>query len=325
LSRLFEDISELFGRFDNSSVAKEQKFKELIIILNNIFGELFEEKNCYIETVTAADEIFLIISTETEETYNSGIIYDTLSRGLQLIKEHFFIEISFSLSELYSNLGYLSNLLISAAHLKVGNERNKDSAYMYDGKLEDFLGCNLTGQKYRSNKGFKFAPESNVKGVFYPGAADYTNERIDPVGSDGYVTYAEIEEKNCRTTAFLGKNFATTAPDYENRGAVLVENSYGKGNVLFMCSDEYPGAYGVYTLYKIIVKAILAGTHRNAEIKVIGSDKVRFCVYEDESKYKIYLLNTDMNFEQKIRVLYNGESKVKSVPSTGLDFIELKK
>ncbi len=112
-----DDIGELFGRFDNSSVAREQKFKELIIILNNIFDELLAEKNCHIETVTVADEVFLIINAETEEAYQDGSIYDTLCKGIQLIKEHFFIEISFSLSELYPNMGYLSKAYNQCRHL----------------------------------------------------------------------------------------------------------------------------------------------------------------------------------------------------------------
>lgn len=112
-----DDIGELFGRFDNSSVAREQKFKELIIILNNIFDELLAEKSCHIETVTVADEVFLIIIAETEEVYQDGSIYDTLCKGIQLIKEHFFIEISFSLSELYPNIGYLSKAYNQCRHL----------------------------------------------------------------------------------------------------------------------------------------------------------------------------------------------------------------
>ncbi len=231
--------------------------------------------------------------------------------------------------EIYENLKkYVSNggnLLISAAHMKTGNVRGEDSPYIYNGQLEDFLGCNLTEKKFRSNKSYKFARKSIAEGVYYPGTVDHTKDLIDPIGADGYATYVEIEEKSCRKTAFLGKSFSTTPEDYEKQASVLVEHRYGKGNVLFMCTNEYPGAAGVYTLYKIIVKAILAGTHRNCDIKVIGSDKVRFSVYEDENRYKVYLLNTDMNFEQKIRVIYNGKSEDKVVLSTGLDFVELQK
>ena len=161
--------------------------------------------------------------------------------------------------------------------------------------------------------------------MWYPGPVDHTQDFIDPVGGDGYTTYVEIEEKGCRKTAFLGRHFRSTPEDYINEAPAMVEHAYGKGNVLFMCTDEYPGASGVYTLYKIIVKAILAGTHRNCDIKVISNDKVRFAVYEDENKYKIYLLNTDTNVEQKVYVTFGKETVEKTIPSCGLDYVELLK
>ncbi len=217
------------------------------------------------------------------------------------------------------------NLLISAAHMKVGNVRGEDSAYIHDGKLEDFLGCNLTERKFQSNKSFKFARESIVDGVWYPGPVDHTQDFIDPVGGDGYTTYVEIEEKGCRKTAFLSRHFKSTPEDYANEASVLVEHSCGKGKVLFMCTDEYPGASGVYTLYKIIVKAILAGTNRNCDIKVVGNDKVRFAVYEDETKYKVYLLNADTNVEQKVYVKFGEKAVEKTIPLCELDYVEFLK
>ena len=223
----------------------------------------------------------------------------------------------------YVNAG--GNLLISAAHMKVGNVRGEDSAYIHDGKLEDFLGCNLTDRKFQSNKSFKFARESIVDGVWYPGPVDHTQDFVDPIGGDGYTTYVEIEEKGCRKTAFLGTMFRNTPKDYANEAPAMVEHAYGKGKVLFMCTDEYPGASGVYTLYKILVKAILAGTNRNCDVQVIGNDKVRFSVYEDDKKYKVYLLNTDANVEQKVYVKFNGETVEKTIPSCELDSIVLLK
>ena len=219
----------------------------------------------------------------------------------------------------YVNNG--GNLLISAAHLKTGTERGKDSSYIEDGNTADFLGCRLTGKKFQSNKSFKFARESIADGVWYPGPIDHTQNSIDPVGGDGYTTYAEIEALGCRKTVFLGKSFITTPEDYRTQAPAMVEHSYGKGHVLFMCTDEYPGAPGVYTLYKILIKSILAATHRACDIKVISSDKVRFSVYESEQQHKIYLLNTDLNVPQTAKVIYQGITTEITVPSCGLEAV----
>ncbi len=231
--------------------------------------------------------------------------------------------------EIFENLkAYVAaggNLLISAAHIKTGTVRGSDAPYIHQGQLEDFLGCNLTGRKFRSNKGYKFARESIAEGVLYPGAVNHETDPIDPIGSDGYTSYAVIEEKTCRRAVSLGEWFFSTQKDFTEDGAAMVEHAYGKGKVLFMCTEEYPGAPGVYSLYKILVKCILTATHRNSDIKVITNDKVRFAVYEGDSYYRVYLLNTDMNFEQKARVTFKDKTVDKTVPSLGMKFVDFEK
>jgi len=231
--------------------------------------------------------------------------------------------------EIYENLkAYVAaggNLLISAAHMKTSTVRGSDGPYIHNGKLGDFLGCELTGRKFRSNKGYKFARESIAEGVLFPGTVNYKTDPIDPVGADGYTNYAVIREQTCHRAAWLSEWFFSTPRDFTEEAPVLVENVYGKGKVLFMCTEEYPGTPGVYALYKVIVKSILTATHRLCDIKVIANDKVRFAVYEDDNRYRVYLLNTDMNFEQKARVTFKETSVEKVIPSTEMDFVDFKK
>lgn len=216
-------------------------------------------------------------------------------------------------------------LFISAAHLKTATVRGSDGPYIRNGKVSDFLGCELTGRKFRSNKGYKFARESLAKGVLYPGALHYETDPIDPVGSNGYTNYAVIRETTCRRAAWLSEWFFSTPHDFAEEAPALVEHAYGKGTVLFMCTEEYPGAPGVFTLYKLIVKSILSATHRASDIKVIANDKLRFAVYEDDKRYRVYLLNTDLNFELKAKVTYKEEQKEKVIPSVEMDFVDFEK
>ena len=229
--------------------------------------------------------------------------------------------------EIYENLKtYVregGNLLISAAHMKTSVVRGSDGPYIHDGKVSDFLGCQLTGRKFTSNKGYKFVRDSIVEGLYYPGTVNYTEDPIDPIGADGYTSYAVIKEEHCSRAVFLSEWFFGTHRDYYEDGAVLVEHAYGKGNVLFMTTEEYPGAPGVYSLYKIIVKSILASTHRKSDIKVIGSDRVRFAVYEDEEKYRVYLLNTDLNSSHKMKVYYRDACMEQEVEATEMEFVDL--
>ena len=115
------------------------------------------------------------------------------------------------------------------------------------------------------------------------------------------------------------------APSPEHQWPAIIENKYGEGNVIFMANSEYPGAPEIYPLYKMMVKAALAASHRTSELKVVGSDKVRFAVYENDEKYKIYLLNTDFNFEQKVRIIYKGQVIDKLINAVSYEILEINK
>lgn len=226
--------------------------------------------------------------------------------------------------EIYNNLKEFvsrgGNLLISAAHLKTGATRGAKSDFISDEKMSEFLGCRFTGKTIRTNNGFKFARESIIDGILYPGAPDYA---CDTAGSCGYTDYLEVKLTTGRKAALLNDTFAP--PDLDKAASVLVENKYGKGNVLFMTTEEYPGAEAVYPLYQNVVKSILTATHRMCDIKVVCNDKVRFGVFENDSIYKVYLLNTDMNVRQNVCVSYEDECVEKSIASAGIDSVVFEK
>ena len=62
-----------------------------------------------------------------------------------------------------------------------------------------------------------------------------------------------------------------------------------------------------------------------ADIKVLGSDKLRFAVYESEDGYKLYVFNSDFNVRQEAVIIYKGEKITKLIDSVGVEIIELKK
>ncbi len=231
--------------------------------------------------------------------------------------------------EIYDNLKkYVAQggkLLISAAHMKTSVARGSDGPFIKNGKVEDFLGLELTGRKFRSNKGYKFARESIAEKDLYPGAVNHEESMIDPIGSNGYTNYCVINPTTCKKTVVLSEWFCSTVEDFKNEAPVVVENQYGKGQVVFMCTDEYPGAPGVFSIYKLLVKGILNATHRRCDIKVISSDRVRFAVYEDDTTYRIFLLNTDMNIAHNAIVKYKEKSVELQIPSTEITYVDFEK
>ena len=72
-----------------------------------------------------------------------------------------------------------------------------------------------------------------------------------------------------------------------------------------------------------MVKNILSASHRTSDLKVLGSDKLRFAMFEDEKKYKLYVFNSDYNFEQRARIIFRGETVDKVIDSVGLEILEI--
>lgn len=224
--------------------------------------------------------------------------------------------------EIYENLKAFvkagGRLLISAAHIRTSVSRTTEGDFL-DADWEEFLGCELTNEKIRTNDGFKFKKESTIDKITYPG---YSSFVIDPNYSAGYTDYIKVNPIRCEVTAYVADS---NSADFEHWFPFLIENKYGEGTVMFMTNSDYPGASQIMPIYKMLVKIILTHSHRNCDIKVVCSDRVRFSVFEDDTKYKIYILNTDFDLTQQVKVIYKDSVVEKIVDPVGLEIVELLK
>ena len=95
-----------------------------------------------------------------------------------------------------------------------------------------------------------------------------------------------------------------TKEQFDAMDSWLTENKCGDGYAILMTSLDYPGSAG-FTAYKTVVRELMNLSHREADVKVYGADKLRFSVYKGD---RIYLLNTD--FDSKIfATVDNGKEK----------------
>ena len=94
----------------------------------------------------------------------------------------------------------------------------------------------------------------------------------------------------------------------------------GEGVVTLVTSKNYPGNPAVSPLYNTIVREFISSSARNADIKVIASDKLRYSVYEGN---KIYLLNTDFDLPITAKIIYNGKEQLVTLDSLELKAITL--
>ena len=124
------------------------------------------------------------------------------------------------------------------------------------------------------------------------------------------LTSAKLLAKTCDSFRFSDTGAYTA----------IVENKIGDGLVTLVTSIDYPGAPALYPLYLDLVREAVTSSARNADIKVIAPDKLRYTVYEGN---KIYLLNTDYDLPITAKIIYNGKEQFVTLDSLELKAIEL--
>lgn len=207
------------------------------------------------------------------------------------------------------------NLILTAAHLNTQDKRGEEAQFIHGGYYADFLGFDVVGIS-STNDGVKFCRDGLAEGVQYPGTNDFI---CDCNFCRGYAEYVNVKVKGGVVKAFFEDKFAPAPENMDEVRPALIENRYGKGIVSCLTYFDYPGAEAVYTVYKAVVKNHLTATHRSCDLQVLGSDKVRVALYHDEAgNEKLYLLNTDFNVAQNVRVKYKGQEREFSIPSTEL-------
>ncbi len=190
-----------------------------------------------------------------------------------------------TLEEYVSNGG---NVFMTAAHLNTNSRRNGEMKVIYDGNIEKLFGCRVNGS-FVSSDGFKFAPKSEIDGVLYAGPKDYRKDGCDPFYSMGYANYADVSLCGAKAAAVLDNCFAPVEKEYKT---AIVENKIGSGCAALLTALEYPGNASIYTLYKTVVSAMLSACHAQCDIKIYGSEKLKYAVYGEST---VYLLNTDFD------------------------------
>ncbi len=223
--------------------------------------------------------------------------------------------------ELYNKLvKYVSGggiLLMSAAHLSTNPVRGRKNTYVNGGDVSELFGCKITGST-RKIHGLKYDSESIIPGIKYPGTP---NKSCDPIFAEGAANYATVELGSGIVKAEL---YASFNPKGKKDVPVVVENKLGKGYSILLTHENYPGNPAVYPVYKNLVKTLLTHSHENAEVKVAGSDKVRFTLFFEETGEKtLYLLNTSYDVKNHVKVLYGGKTKNVSLAPAELKIIKL--
>ncbi len=211
----------------------------------------------------------------------------------------------------YVNRG--GRLLMSVAHLNKTTVRGGELELPSTEKIEKLFGVRFANEIRRTNAGVKFKFEAEDKKILYPGSKSFM---CDPIYSAGYASWAKFELCGAYETAFVSDTFLHEESDLP----AVVENRVGKGIATLVTCANYPGHPALYPLYRAMVREMITASARDCEIKVLGSDRLRWSVYEGN---KVYLLNTDYDMPITVKVICNGVEKLVTLESLEMKTIEL--
>ena len=203
------------------------------------------------------------------------------------------------MAKLYEYVNRGGHLLMSAAHLNASVVRGGEFTPVSEEKIKKLFGCSFTGKIISSNAGIKFRYSSLDENAVYPGSRDLF---CDPIYSAGYADWAEFELCGGVETALLTDAFMADPSILP----AVIENKIGKGVATLVTAVDYPGQPAVSPLYRTLVREMITASARKADIQVLGSDRLRWSVYEGD---KVYLLNTDYDMTIKVKTIKNGKEK----------------
>lgn len=205
-------------------------------------------------------------------------------------------------------------VLMGLAHLNTNVKRDGKYLPINNNLIEELCGIHLTGNTVNTNAGTKFVSESLNNNILYPGSSSHN---CDPIYSAGFADFAEVELCSAKPAGYLSDSFwgYGNCSDFS-----VVENKIGLGQVITVTSTNYPGNLALYPLYRALVREVISASSRNCNIKVIGSDRVRYAVYDGG---KMYILNTDYDLPVTVKVINGNKEQLVTLESLELKTIDV--
>ena len=120
-----------------------------------------------------------------------------------------------------------------------------------------------------------------------------------------------------------GKNIAYAADSFgyvEGHISAVVEKRIGDGVATLVTSTNYPGHPALTPLYRAILRELVTSSARDCEVRVFGSDRVKWSCYDGG---KIYLLNTDYDSPATVKIVKREKEMLVTLDSLELKSLEV--
>ena len=195
------------------------------------------------------------------------------------------------------------HLVMAVPHLSTQTRRDEDLQLYNRGDYTDLFGAIIKGKGTTVRAGHRFVADSSLGSYRFP------NWGVsDPLFINGEYPLADVQLKGAKVLCTSSTNYNRL--EKEKRAPVLIENSFGRGKAFLITSWCYPGERAMEPLVKEILRVINSG--EQGHIKLSGSDRIRYAVYEEDDLATVYLLNTDFEAAH-VTNIWLGKTKLCSV------------
>ncbi len=192
------------------------------------------------------------------------------------------------------------HLILWLSHFDNAEKRGDEVKLFRNGDLSELCGFKVTGREKGDVIGMKFVQNSSYPEYDFP---------VRTVNRDpyfiGHTEPAEIEitDPAVRVLAAYSDYVRDTLEDCVKH-PLMTERRLGKGVVFTVTTFTKPGAYGMRKFAEVLTRTA-AKAHRT-ELELIAPDTVRWAVYPAGKGQVIYLLNSDPDLTQSVRLEYKG-------------------
>ncbi len=208
--------------------------------------------------------------------------------------------------ELYEKLkAYVAGggrLLMTVPHMNTSLKRDGKLKLFRKGDYRDLFGVKINGPGKRDVWGLKYIQKSSIPNYKFPVWRIFTDPRFL-----GEKTPAAAELHGAKVLAGFTA-FYHSDREYSEKRPFLTENKIGEGRAFLINSWDWPGARGMESAVKEVLRVFMDG--EKEKIRINGDSRIRYARYEKNRVDTFYVLNTDFNRNKRILITMEGKKPV---------------
>ncbi|MFH0963059.1 MAG: hypothetical protein V2A58_03505 [Planctomycetota bacterium] len=199
------------------------------------------------------------------------------------------------------------HLFMSVPHLSVETRRDRDFRLYRKGDFRDLFGVRVLGPgRVLDAGGFRFIADSSLPAYRFP----FWSATGDPKYIGGDIPTARVKLAGARVLAVTKYQHRAELETW--REPLLVEHRIGRGVAFLLTAWAYPGLRSLAPFVRDLLRAMVFA--EQGDVRLVGTDKFRYAVYEEGRRRTVYVLNTDFDSPHRARIRIGAKALSLLVP-----------